>query len=85
MIAVTLGVMTYAALCGLLLTTLYNVMGPLPDRIMKIIKHKWKDYHMLYYTVRYEDDDAGTWQIIEDRDGNRYRVLIRNEKGEMKW
>jgi hypothetical protein len=38
-----------------------------------------------FFTVRFEDDDAGLWQIIEDREGNRYRVQIRDAKGEMKW
>jgi hypothetical protein len=71
---------------SLILHTLWTMtrnvieLRPLPlDRLREMIE-------MLYWTVRYDDDDEGRlWQIVEDREGNRYRILIRDTTGEMKW
>lgn len=41
---------------------------------------------MGFFTVRYEDDDEGLWQVIEEAaTGNRYRVQVRDAKGDYKW
>lgn len=81
MIATAIGLACYGLLLKMLWIMVTSVVEfkPLPLEKLK------ETIRMLYFTVRYEDDNAGTWQVIEDRDGNRYRVLIRNEKGEMKW
>ena len=80
-----LAILIGSACYGLIVHTLWimtkNVveLQPLPlNKLREIVE-------MLYWTVRYEDDDEGMWQIVEDRDGNRYRILIRDSKGEMKW
>lgn len=82
---IVLAILIGSACYGLIVHTLWimtkNVveLQPLPlNKLRGIVE-------MLYWTVRYEDDDEGMWQIVEDRDGNRYRILIRDSKGEMKW
>lgn len=82
---IALAVLIGSACYGLIVHALWimtkNVveLQPLPlNKLRGIVE-------MLYWTVRYEDDDEGMWQIVEDRDGNRYRILIRDNKGEMKW
>ena len=80
-----LAILIGSACYGLILWTLWimtkNVveLQPLPlSKLREMIR-------MLYWTVRYEDDEDGTWQIVENRAGERYRILIRDDKGEMKW
>jgi len=88
-IAVGLGVSIYGMLCWQLGTILYKVMGPLPRlplKVRRIINWKWEGNVMGYFTIRYEIDDEGLWQIVEETaTGNRYRVHVRNAKGEYKW
>lgn len=85
MVMTALAILIGSACYGLILWTLWTMLHhavelqPLPlNKLREAIE-------MLYWTVRYEDDDEGLWQIIEDREGSRYRVLIRDDKGEMKW
>jgi hypothetical protein len=86
MIARLIASAAYMALCWLLGLILLHVMGPMPDWIIKLYKWKWKGTVMGYFTVRYENDEQGLWQIIEESaTGNRYRVQVRNAKGDMKW
>jgi hypothetical protein len=88
-IAVGLGVSVYGMLCWTLGVVLYKVMGPLPTlplRLRRIINWKWSGTVKGYFTVRYEIDDDGLWQIVEETEtGNRYRVHVRDAQGEMKW
>lgn len=81
-LAILIGSGCYGLILHALWTMTRNVieLRPLPlDRLREMIE-------MLYWTVRYDDDDEGRlWQIVEDREGNRYRILIRDTKGEMKW
>jgi hypothetical protein len=81
-----LALMPFAGVCWLLALALYRVMGPWPDWMVKIYYWKWKGNVMGYFTVRYETDDDGLWQIVEETaTGNRYRVHVRDAKGVMKW
>ncbi len=80
-----LAILIGSACYGLILWTLWTMLHhavelqPLPlGKIRETIR-------MLYWTVRYEDDENGTWQIVESREGERYRILIRDLEGEMKW
>jgi len=41
-------------------------------------------FNQFYTVIRYEEDDVFLYAIIELIDGNRFRVLIRDENG-MKW
>lgn len=80
-IAVLIGLACYGLIVHALWLMTKNVveLQPLPlNKLREIVE-------MLYWTVRYEDDETGMWQIVEDRDGNRYRILLRDNKGEMKW
>lgn len=80
-IAVLIGSACYGLIVHALWAMTRNVftLQPLPlNKLREIVE-------MLYWTVRYEDDETGMWQIVEDRDGNRYRILLRDNKGEMKW
>lgn len=80
-IAVLIGSACYGLIVHTLWRLVQNVveLQPLPlNKLREIVE-------MLYWTVRYEDDETGMWQIVEDRDGNRYRILLRDNKGEMKW
>lgn len=80
-IAVLIGSACYGLIVHALWTMTKHVftLQPLPlNKLREIVE-------MLYWTVRYEDDETGMWQIVEDRDGNRYRILLRDNKGEMKW
>lgn len=88
-VAIMIGSGCYGLLCWFLASTLHKVMGPLPTlplRVRRIINWKWSGTVKGFFTVRYEIDDEGLWQIIEETEtGNRYRVHVRDEKGEMKW
>lgn len=80
-LAILIGSVCYGLILWVLWTMVHHVsvLHPLPlDKLKEAIQ-------VLYWTVRYEDDDEGLWQIVEARDGNRYRILIRDDKGEMKW
>lgn len=80
-LAILIGSGCYALILWVLWTMTHHVsvLHPLPlNKLREAIQ-------VLYWTVRYEDDEDGLWQIVEDREGNRYRVLIRDDKGEMKW
>jgi len=86
MIALALGWASYGLLCVVLARATYHVVGPLPDWIVKLYHWKWRGTLKEFFTVRFEDDDAGLWQIVEEiATGNRYRVQIRDEKGNYKW
>lgn len=86
MIAVVLGWACYGLIVWALALMIMRVMGPSPEYAGALIKKLVGEVQMLYFTVRFEDDDAGLWQIIEETaTGNRYRVQIRDAKGEMKW
>lgn len=85
MIALALGWACYGLIVWVLTLMVMRVIGPSPEYMGALIKKLIGEVQMLYFTVRFEDDDAGLWQIIEDREGNRYRVHIRDAKGEMKW
>lgn len=85
-LALTLAGASYGLLLWQLGTMVVRVMMPgLPDWIATQWRKGLKTMVKTYWTVRYEEDDEGLWQIIEDRDGNRYRVHVRDNKGEMKW
>jgi len=80
-LAILIGLACYGLIVHALWIMTKNVveLQPLPlNKLREIVE-------MLYWTVRYEDDETGMWQIVEDRDGNRYRILLRDNKGEMKW
>jgi len=81
MIAVMIGSACY----GLMVWALWRMVLSVVDWKPLPLQQLRETIRMLYFTVRYEDDDDGLWQIIEDREGTRYRVLIRNDKGEVKW
>lgn len=85
-LALTLAGAAYGLLLWQLGTMVVRVMMPgAPDWI----KTQWREGLRImvktYWTVRYEEDDEGLWQIVEDSEGGRYRVHICDAKGEMKW
>ena len=85
-VAVALGVASYGALAWLLSVMMLKVIAPRAlDWINNLWARGWYTMVKIYWTVRYEEDEEGLWQIVEDRDGNRYRVQVRDSKGEMKW
>ena len=85
-LALTLAGASYGLLLWQLGTMVVRVMMPgLPDWIATQWREGLKTMVKTYWTVRYEEDDEGLWQVVEDRDGNRYRVHVRDSKGEMKW
>lgn len=86
MIAVTLGVICYALLLWMLALVTLKVAAPQAvDWIVKLWEKGWQTMVKVYWTVRFEEDDEGLWQIVEDAQGGRYRIHIRDDKGVMKW
>lgn len=85
-LALTLAGASYGLLLWQLGTMVVRVMMPsLPDWIATHWREGLKTMVNRYWTVRYEEDDEGLWQIVEDSEGGRYRVQVKDSKGEMKW
>jgi len=86
MIALVLGWTCYGLLCVVLLRATYHVVGPPPDWMVRWYHWKWRGTLKEFFTVRYELDDGGLWQIVEETaTGNRYRVQVRDAKGNYRW
>lgn len=85
-LAILLGVMTYALLAWSLGVMAARVVGPVPVGVKQFFREGWHTMVKTYFTVRYEEDDEGLWQVVEESaTGDRYRVHIRDDAGEMKW
>ena len=85
-LAVLIAATVYAALAWALGVMVVRVMGPLPDAVTNLLKKGWGEMVKTYFTVRYEEDDDGLWQIVEETaTGDRYRVQVKDKDGKMKW
>lgn len=86
--ALVLAAAVYAMLSGFLIYVTWRVAGspPWPAWMVRFYHWKWRGTLKGFFTVRYEIDDDGLWQIVEESaTGNRYRVQVRDANGEMKW
>lgn len=86
--AVIIAWTVYAVLCAFLIYTTWRVYGapPWPQWAVNMYYWKWRGTLKGFFTVRYELDDSGLWQIVEETaTGNRYRVQVYNENGDYKW
>lgn len=86
--AAVIGLLTYGLLCAFLIYAVWRVYGApyWPAWAVKFYRWKMNTNVKGYFTVRYETDDAGLWQIIEETaTGNRYRLHVRDSEGRVQW
>lgn len=86
--AVVFGLALYFMMSGFLLYTGWRVLGApqLPDWMINFYYWKWTGTVQGFFTVRYESDEHGLWQIIEQfKTGYRYRVQVYDSEGNYKW
>jgi len=85
MTAIAGGLTCYGLLLWMLGRCVYAVIGAPPLWVRRMYHWKWNGTVRGFFTVRYEIDDEGLWHVIENNAGDRYRVQIRDAKGNYKW